>query len=196
MSSKKTKIPFIVVMSFSRFTIAEVAKNYLKDKQLLEKILRFNRVSYKVKDFLFLSFINDANKVFRVLFQVVLKDKARKRKKLLHDLKVIFESSDIEIEKKQDFDFKRFNLKNQDIIKALPHPQTVAVSSEPASSQQVELNSLRDHFQAKTDLFDEVKEEETTSTPEDFETKEVDNNEPVLNKPNSFEEHNKDENLS
>ncbi|WP_044891271.1 hypothetical protein [Malacoplasma penetrans] len=107
---KKIKTPFVVVLSFSRRTVAEIAKNTLSDKQILDKKLLKEKSYFSSEDYTFFNFVNDDNKVFRVIFQLVMKEKEKNKKKLFSELKYMFDCSDIEIINKQDFDFSKYNV--------------------------------------------------------------------------------------
>ena len=109
---KNTKVPFVVVLSFSRITVAEIAKNTIKDDQILKKSLIRDKSHFDHSDFMFLNFVNDDDKVYRVIFQILMKNKEKMRQKLFAELKYMFDCSDIEIIYKQDFDFNKYNLKN------------------------------------------------------------------------------------
>lgn len=107
---KKMKTPFVVILSFSRRSIAEIAKNTLSDKQILESRLLREKSKLSSDDYTFFNFVDDDNKVFRVIFQVVMKEKEKFKKKLFTELKCMFDCSDVEIVNKQDFDFTKYNL--------------------------------------------------------------------------------------
>lgn len=109
---KNTKVPFVVVLSFSRITVAEIAKNTIKDDQILKKSLIRDKSRFDHSDFMFLNFVNDDDKVYRVIFQILMKNKEKMKQKLFAELKYMFDCSDIEIIYKQDFDFNKYNLKN------------------------------------------------------------------------------------
>lgn len=109
---KNSKVPFVVVLSFSRITVAEIAKNTIKDEQILKKSLIRDKSQFDYSDFMFLNFVNDDDKVYRVIFQILMKNKEKMKQKLFTELKYMFDCSDIEIIYKQDFDFNKYNLKN------------------------------------------------------------------------------------
>lgn len=109
---KKTKEPFIVLMTFSKETLAEIAKNYLKEEQVLAKHIKMDKFNYNVKDFMYMNFINDDNKIFKVLFQVNIKDNQKEREKLSSFVEKVFMCNDAEIENKKDFNFDKLNLKH------------------------------------------------------------------------------------
>ncbi|MDE5841647.1 MAG: hypothetical protein K2H11_01575, partial [Malacoplasma sp.] len=109
---KKMKVPFMVVLSFSRKSLAEIARNTINDEQILAKVLKREASKFTVTDFKYFNFVNDDNKVYRVIFQVLMKDKEKLIKILFSELKYAFDCSDIEITYKQDFDFGKYHLKN------------------------------------------------------------------------------------
>ncbi len=109
---KKIKVPFIVVLSFSRKSLAEIARNTVSDDQILNKVLKRESSKFNVSDFKYFNFVNDDNKVYRVIFQVLSKDKDKLIKRLFSEMKYAFDCSDIEIVQKQDFDFSKYNLRN------------------------------------------------------------------------------------
>ncbi|MDE5767114.1 MAG: hypothetical protein K2H56_01050 [Malacoplasma sp.] len=109
---KKMKVPFMVVLSFSRKSLAEIARNTVNDEQILAKVLKREASKFSVTDFKYFNFVNDDNKVYRVIFQVLMKDKEKLVKRLFTELKYAFDCSDIEIAYKQDFDFGKYHLKN------------------------------------------------------------------------------------
>ncbi|MDE7075065.1 MAG: hypothetical protein K2O21_00325 [Malacoplasma sp.] len=109
---KKMKVPFMVVLSFSRKSLAEIARNTVNDEQILAKVLKREASKFNVTDFKYFNFVNDDNKVYRVIFQVLMKDKEKLIKRLFTELKYAFDCSDIEIVYKQDFDFGKYHLKN------------------------------------------------------------------------------------
>lgn len=109
---KKQKEPFIIMMTFSKETLAEIAKNYLKEELILSKMLRKEKFKYDVRDFMYLNFINDDNKIFKVIFQINIKDNNKEKNKLTELVHEIFECKDFEIQNKKDFNFERFNLRH------------------------------------------------------------------------------------
>lgn len=109
---KKVKEPFVVLMTFSRETYAEFAKNTLKEDQILAKIIKWGNYKYNPREFMYMNFINDDNKIFKVLFQVNIKDNAKEKERLSTFVEDVFDCNDIKIENKKDFNFQALNLKH------------------------------------------------------------------------------------
>lgn len=109
---KRGKEPFIVTMTFSKETFAEVAKNFLKEELLMSKVIKSQKAKYDVRDFMYMNFINDDNKLFIVIFQINIKDNVKERNKLSNFVQEVFECKDAKIENKKDFNFDRLNLKH------------------------------------------------------------------------------------
>lgn len=108
----KAKEPFVVLMIFSKETLAEIAKNYLKEEIILKKIIKSAKIKYDTKDFMYMNFINDDNKLFKVIFQINLVDSGKEKNKLSKFVKEVFECDEVEIENKKDFNFEKLNLKH------------------------------------------------------------------------------------
>lgn len=109
---KRMKEPFVVLMTFSKETLAEIAKNFLKEESVLSKILKKEKAKYEVRDFMYMNFINDDNKIFKVLFQINIKGTNKEIAKLQEFVEEVFECKDAKIENKKDFNFEKLNLKH------------------------------------------------------------------------------------
>lgn len=97
--NSKPKVDFYVRLSYIKETRAEIAKNYFKDKKILNEVLSREGSHFKETDFTYVDFENDGNKIFNIYVKVSLKDSSKFQLKLETELKNIFDCSDIEISK-------------------------------------------------------------------------------------------------
>lgn len=107
---KRIKEPYIVVMTFLKETLAEIAKNYLKEEFILSKMISKCKLSFDVRDFMYLFYINDRNKTFKVIFQYNTTGSEKEILRLRELISKVFECRNYEIENKKDFNFEKYNL--------------------------------------------------------------------------------------
>lgn len=109
-SRKNIKESLIVILTYSKKTYAEITKNYLLEEILLSKILKREKYSFISNDFTYITFVNDHEKIFRVVFQIDVKKNNKKVQELITKLcEQVFECKDVFIvEKNQIADVSEF----------------------------------------------------------------------------------------
>lgn len=109
-SRKNVKESLIVILTYSKKTYAEITKNYLIEEILLNKILKREKSNFVSNDFTFMTFVNDQEKIFRVIFQIDVKKNNKKVQELITKLcEQVFECKDVFIvEKNQIADVSEF----------------------------------------------------------------------------------------
>lgn len=109
-SRKNVKESLIVILTYSKKTYAEITKNYLIEEILLNKILKREKSKFISSDFTFMTFVNDQEKIFRVIFQIDVKKNSKKVQELITKLcEQVFECKDVFIvEKNQIADVSEF----------------------------------------------------------------------------------------
>lgn len=109
-SRKNVKESLIVILTYSKKTYAEITKNYLIEEILLNKILKREKSKFISNNFTFMTFVNDQEKIFRVIFQIDVKKNSKKVQELITKLcEQVFECKDVFIvEKNQIADVSEF----------------------------------------------------------------------------------------
>lgn len=108
---KNSKDLFLVLMNFSKITFAEIAKNYLMENVILDKIIKiFGFKNYYSSNFEFVSFVKD-NNIFKVLFQINIQNNNKEKLKLSNFIQTIFDCKDFTFSLKKEFDLDLHNLK-------------------------------------------------------------------------------------
>lgn len=109
-SRKNIRESLIVILTYSKKTYAEITKNYLIEEILLNKILKKEKSSFISNDFTYMTFVNDQEKIFRVIFQIDVKKNNKKVQELITKLcEQVFECKDVFIvEKNQIADVSEF----------------------------------------------------------------------------------------
>lgn len=107
--------PYIVVLSFLKNSLAEIARNFLLEKEALDRIFKLNKLQKYQKDFMYIAFVNESDKVYRVIFQILLKQKPKDHVKYIKAFKQVFMCTDVELVNKLDFKYENYQIKEEGV---------------------------------------------------------------------------------